>query len=463
MDKASWALRVAAAGLAAAPLAMVHAQAVNWGDPSTSQTIGKGIASWINYYFTFSEWKDYGGAWNQQILQWHESGIYFDTINTYMKWSGDYRYQDFVGSSFIYATHQSGDFTNGCIGSCGGTWNDDIGWWALAALSGGDVFGMTTPIKSTMLGEQGQTWLYTANYTLWLMYQQWDPSTCNGGIYWSRDRASNLVNIKFYKSAISNEEASVLGARIHIASGDREALRVAMETYDWTLKELVRMPDYYIYDGLYSTQDGCQVQDTSWSYHYGMQMQSGVLLNTITGNSKYLDDAVKFYTYWKTHFVKPDGTFFDYLCGTSVGSGNCKDPSGYEWPLYGGLAMLYNAISDTATKNEIKNLMVVQGDRLSARFGCNQATWNCIRTSGNLNPGSYVFPNGTSPRDQVEMLNYINGMVAINGAISQVSAPPEEAPAAVTTKKKKGGAVGGRGGFAVMTALVAAGVVGVVS
>lgn len=100
------------------------------------------------------------------------------------------------------------------------------------------------------------------------MYQQWDPSTCNGGIYWSRDRASNLVNIKFYKSAISNEEASVLGARIHIASGDREALRVAMETYDWTLKELVRMPDYYIYDGLYSTQDGCQVQDTSVSSIY---------------------------------------------------------------------------------------------------------------------------------------------------------------------------------------------------
>ena len=72
-----------------------------------------------------------------------------------MKWSGDYRYQDFVGSSFIYATHQSGDFTNGCIGSCGGTWNDDIGWWALAALSGGDVFGMTTPIKSTMVS---MTW-----------------------------------------------------------------------------------------------------------------------------------------------------------------------------------------------------------------------------------------------------------------------------------------------------------------
>ena len=182
-----------------------------------------------------------------------------------MKWSGDYRYLDFVSTSFIYALGNTGDFTGGCTGSCSGKWNDDIGWWGLASMTAGETFGANTPISSTTLSQSGQSWLFVASYTLFQMMNQFDTSSCNGGIFWARDRESIYYNIKNYKSAISNEEAAVLGARIYMASQDQKALDAAKLTYDWTMNQLVRPEDYHIFDGLYGTPEGCQVQNTSVS------------------------------------------------------------------------------------------------------------------------------------------------------------------------------------------------------
>jgi hypothetical protein len=377
-----------------------------------------------------------------------------------MKWSGDFRYNEFVSTAYIYATHQGGDFTNGCTGSCGGTWNDDIAWWALSAIYGGEVNGMNEPVKSQTANEAGKDWMFMANYTLHLMMQQWDPSTCEGGMFWSRDRSSNEVNIRDYKSAISNEQTAHIGALIYNHAKDTDALGIAKQAYNWTLYNLVDLNDYYVYDGIYATPDGCQVQKTSvshyysvfvvfysithslyvainhnyltiqWAYHYGVMISAGVELHRATNDDDYIKHSIGFYKHWKDNFIKPDGTFFNYHCGTNVGSGQCKDPDGYQWPLYLGLSDLYNELpaSQSALKTEIKSLMVAQGSKLVDHFNCNKETWNCIRLN---NPTTatlkkpYTFDNGTSPRDQVEMLAYINAMVEINGKKATTARPTQ--------------------------------------
>lgn len=51
----------------------------------------------------------------------------------------------------------------------------------------------------------GVSYLQNAETTYNHAFEQWD-STCGGGIYWSRDRASTNINMATYKSTITNLE-----------------------------------------------------------------------------------------------------------------------------------------------------------------------------------------------------------------------------------------------------------------
>ncbi|KAJ1556191.1 hydrolase 76 protein, partial [Cladochytrium tenue] len=177
------AAAAAAAGIVAATVPAAAAS-VNFTDQTATLKVADGVASWMTYYFSYYDWTGENGAWDQSILQWHESAMYFNSILQYMDYSGNYGMVDFVSKSMYYATKDNGDFLFGCTGSCGGRWNDDIGWWALAAQSGSELFGSNTVISST--AGSSRAWSYVANFTLYQMLQNED-SLCGGGVYWSRD------------------------------------------------------------------------------------------------------------------------------------------------------------------------------------------------------------------------------------------------------------------------------------
>jgi hypothetical protein len=178
-----------------------------------------------------------------------------------MKWSGDYRYNEFVSTAYIYATRQDGDITNGCSGGCGGKWNDDIAWWGLSAMYGGQLNGMSQVVTSATADVAGKDWLFIANYTLHLMMQQWDTKSCGGGIFWSRDRSSSVRDERELKSAITNNQVAHLGALIYNSANDTDALNIAKQTYKWTMEALV--DKFYVFDGIIQETTGCQRRNIS--------------------------------------------------------------------------------------------------------------------------------------------------------------------------------------------------------
>ncbi|KAJ1550851.1 hypothetical protein HK405_015743, partial [Cladochytrium tenue] len=71
------------------------------------------------------------------------------------------------------------------------------------------------------------------------------------------------------------------------------------------------------------------------------------------------------------------------------------------------------------------SLMAAQGAYLATYLACD-SSWLCVRTLNPV-PSQYTYPNGTNPRDQVEMMSFVNGMVRINGAPEPGSTPTESA------------------------------------
>jgi predicted alpha-1,6-mannanase (GH76 family) len=90
---------------------------------------------------------------------------------------------------------------------------DDEGWWALAWI---DTYDLTKDTK----------YLDMAKSIFVDMTGGWDPSTCNGGIWWSKD--------KMYKNAIANELFFQVAVRLHERTPNDSG---AGSYEDWATKE----------------------------------------------------------------------------------------------------------------------------------------------------------------------------------------------------------------------------------
>jgi mannan endo-1,6-alpha-mannosidase len=120
---------------------------------------------------------------NTGIVQWHESGEYWDTYLIYRKVIGDATYDNFVGGNMYIASYKTvGDFLGGTLRTVSetlqGKWNDDIAWWALACLTGAEVFGKDAQLDKSQSGTQ-PSWFKVAELTMNQMLEQLD-NTCKG-------------------------------------------------------------------------------------------------------------------------------------------------------------------------------------------------------------------------------------------------------------------------------------------
>ncbi|KAJ3318609.1 hydrolase 76 protein [Blyttiomyces sp. JEL0837] len=376
-------------------------------------TAAKAAAKWMPYYFQSFE---FPGAWSQGLVQWHESGVYWNILINYRQLTGDTTYDNFINSNMILASHaDQGDFLDSANG-IDGKWNDDIGWWALAAITGAETYGKDTKIYDPQGQLQGATWFAVADKTWNHMLEQWDETHCKGGIYWSRNRQSTVERERIYKSAISNAEAIHLAARMYKITKIENYKTWADKIYAW-MKNTLIMTDYTVYDGVYAAEDGtCQVEQLVWTYHPAELIAGLVTFYQATGTQSYLDEAKNLYKAIQQNFVNPStGGFWDPTCVQNGGISKCKDPSGYMWPLYHALAVLYRETNDAG----IYNFMGKTAQPWLQQCG---ADWNCIRTL-NPAPTSYAFPNGTNPRDQFEIMEIVNAFLFMDGAV-QVSAVP---------------------------------------
>ncbi|KAJ3290445.1 hydrolase 76 protein [Rhizoclosmatium sp. JEL0117] len=284
-----------------------------------------------------------------------------------------------------------------------GRWNDDIGWWALGVMSAAEATkdGILAP-KNPIEG-QNPRYIDVVNTTFIQMYEQWDDS-CGGGMFWSRDRTTPKVNDAYYKSSITNAQHLDMGARLYAYTKNEMYREYVDRVYTWMLSSTLIDPvTYAVADGLDSR--ACAIDRTLFSYHSGELMSGLATMYKATGNQRYLDEAHKHFKHVASHFTF-DNILYDPMRGPAP-----IMPNGFMWPVYRGIGVLYSITTDDSIKAQIRTIMAA-----SAAFNfqpCN-SIWYCIR---DLDPSTdRTLWNGTSPRDQFEVVAILNALVVITGA-----------------------------------------------
>ncbi|KAJ3113451.1 hydrolase 76 protein [Phlyctochytrium bullatum] len=379
-------------------------------------------SQWLGHYYTYDQQFDWNGAWNINIIPWHESGIFWQTYLLYRKYFGDTRYDAFVASQLALASHFSrGEILDSTIvGNAGGVWNEDIAWWGLAVITGAETYGPDDLINPDGGSEfTGRSWLEVGSRTFFQIVQpgQWDNS-CGGGIYWSRDRNSDKKNIRDYKSSITNGQAIEMAARLYRLTGDPVYKTWADDIYAWMKKYLVR-PDYTVIDGLYTVQEGTpaecapDVNPTLWSYQPGVLIPGLAILYNVTRNATYLDEAQRLLDAALANFVDNSNRIYEPSCRFRTTA--CSSPSGTTWALFRGLAEMHAITPSATAKARIE--AVLEASALDNAENCpgTAADWNCIRTLNPV-PRQYTFDNGTNPRDQIETMQILIAIGVAKGS-----------------------------------------------
>ncbi|MGP9681213.1 MULTISPECIES: glycoside hydrolase family 76 protein [unclassified Brachybacterium] len=203
---------------------------------------------------------------------WWNSAVALQTIGDYMLRSGDRRYLDQLDHTFernkgpFPAGELSGDelygnFTSRAI--------DDSGWWALTWITAFDLTGE-------------QKYLHMAVTIGEFMDDFWDPSTCDGGIWWNEERT--------YKNAVTNGQWIRLTAELHNRiPGDEAWLERAQVAWDWYLTSGMVNEDGLLNDGL---TDSCENnRDRVYTYNQALAIGGALELWRATGDPQLLENA----------------------------------------------------------------------------------------------------------------------------------------------------------------------------
>lgn len=192
---------------------------------------------------------------------WWNSANAITAITDYMRLSGSKKYTGVLANTYKQAQvtipkEQRIDAKKELTGFPGflNNYYDDEGWWALAWI---DAYDLT----------HDQRYLTTARSIFDDMAASWDD-TCNGGIWWSKD--------KKYKNAIANElffsVAAHLASRVYSADGQKYADWAARE-WKWFYMSGMINGDHLVNDGLAidaGTGKCVNNKKTIWTYNQGV-------------------------------------------------------------------------------------------------------------------------------------------------------------------------------------------------
>jgi predicted alpha-1,6-mannanase (GH76 family) len=192
---------------------------------------------------------------------WQDANALESTID-YMARTGNTLYAQDISTTFN--NNNSSNFLNG--------YYDDEGWWAATWIKAYDFTGNVQ-------------YLNAAKTIFADMSAAWDPSTCNGGIWWDRART--------YKNAIANELFLTVAARLHNRTpgdgGPGSYLDWAQKEWQWFAATGMINSSNLINDGLTS---GCQNNGgTTWTYNQGVILGGLVDLYKATNNKTLLTEA----------------------------------------------------------------------------------------------------------------------------------------------------------------------------
>ncbi|KAJ3287510.1 hydrolase 76 protein [Rhizoclosmatium sp. JEL0117] len=369
------------------------------------------------------------GAWyetyqnpSKTLIQWHESGIYWGMFYDYYGLTGDSQFNDWSDGQMQLAVGPNVGFLD-AISAQTGRWNDDIGWWGLSVMSAAEATKDGIIAPRNPVDGQNPKYIDVVNNTYFQMLDEWDDS-CGGGIFWSRDRTTKKVNDAYYKSSITNAQHIEMGARLYAYTKNQVYKDYVDRIYTWMKSSsLIDPTTYAVSDGLDSRS--CTLSTDYFSYHSGVLISGLAHMFKATGDTTYLQEAHKHFARIVSYF-----TINNVLYDPSRGSAPLM-PNGFLWPVYRSIGVLYSITTDDSVKASIRTVMSA-----SAAFNfqpCN-SIWYCIR---DLDPSKFKFFllfffvfvlvidldsgtdrtlwNGTSPRDQFEVVSILNALVVITG------------------------------------------------
>jgi predicted alpha-1,6-mannanase (GH76 family) len=144
-------------------------------------------------------------------------------------------------------------------------YNDDRGWWALASTRAYVLTGEARYLTRAISLADDQ-WSY------------WD-STFGGGLWWRR-------SVHDQKNVATNAPAAITDARLYHLTGRLRFLRHAVAEFNWVdtkLRSGGRLDDRY------ELPNNRIVVD--YSYNYGTYVGAALALNSVTGDSTYIERA----------------------------------------------------------------------------------------------------------------------------------------------------------------------------
>lgn len=317
---------------------------------------------------------------------WDASGSYFNDNNqgnvTFNYWPQAHSLDVLVDAflrtqSATYTTYMSQWFTGVPVKNGGtflGQYYDDMGWNALAMLRAYDVTNDTR-------------WK-DAVETVWANIQTGWNTTEGGGIAWQK-------NELYYKNTPANGPACILAARLYEQFANPSDLTWAQQIYAWEKTTLVDPGTGLVYDGINGNNDGQLDVTDRFTYDQGLFIGAALEMYNITGQTVYLDDAVK----------TANNTISDPILSPN---GLLRDEGQGDGGLFKGVFVRYfvlliqNKNLDSGTRN--KYLLFLENNA--------QALW----LQGTTRPGLFYGSNWTvAPTGETDLTTELSGAMLMEG------------------------------------------------
>ncbi|MDQ0115971.1 carbohydrate-binding protein [Paenibacillus harenae] len=215
---------------------------------------------------------------------------------------------------------QIDDIFDGTVAKYGEDWtnnhfNDDIMWWAMGSARAYELTGE-------------QKYLDTAKYHFDFVYDtQWDDEFAGGGIWWLNSEHDT-------KNACINFPAAQAAIYMYNITQDEHYLDAAVRIFSWG-KTMLTDGNGKVFDRI-EVKNGAVPDATH--YNQGTFIGAAVGLYEATGNTSYLDDAVKAADFTMNHMVDANG-LLNY-------EGPNGDLKGGKTILMRNLAYLQKALED---------------------------------------------------------------------------------------------------------------------
>ncbi|KAK6532462.1 hydrolase 76 protein [Arthrobotrys megalospora] len=280
-----------------------------------------------------------------------ESGLFFNTVLDYAAFTGDKSFNSLFEKDFFNQIGSDANFMP--ADKSARIANDDVGYWALAAIAAAEYGAKPADSSSP-------DYLTLAENAFNNFVERWDSKNCNGGLRWTITPGSTGYD---FKDTNSNGVFFQLSARLGLKTGNQTYFEWATKVYDWTVKTgliggLETNNVGEVYAGA-SVQDKCQQIDKSaYSAQQANYIYGCIIMYAHTKSSTWLDRALGYLTYTSAYFSNGEKYIDDGTSGV-VFEAACS-PQKCTLDQKAGLSVLFRSLGVAVGYSDISTYFPLQ-------------------------------------------------------------------------------------------------------